>query len=370
MRDLSCVCLLLAGMAFGQTAQPPTPPAGAKAESGATAPGGPATPAETPKPEVAPNEPVITVKGFCSDGKQGDTCKTVITRAEFDKLVDALQPNMPPAVRRNLANKYTTMLRMAMEAEKRGLDKQAKFAETMRFARMQILSLELSHALQEEAGNISDADLNDYYKQNQPAYEQATIAKIFVSHTKQIPASPPPKPVTKSGVNSGAKAAVKPMTAPTEAQRKADEEAMKKVSTDLQARLVKGEDPDKLQKEAYVAAGLPGNPPPTQSEKVRRNTLPASHKDVMDLKAGEVSQVIPDASGYYIYKVIRKDTLPLDDVKAEIRSTLSSKRYRDSMNGYQNNADLNDAYFGPTQSQIPAPRRGSAPPPDHAVDPD
>lgn len=367
MRDLSCVCLLLAGMAFGQTSQPPAPPAGAKAEPGATAPSGPAAPTEAPKAEVAPNDPVITLKGFCSDGKQGDACKTVITRADFDKLVDALQPNMPPAVRRNLANKYTTMLRMATEAEKRGLEKQPKFAETMRFARMQILSLELSHALQEEAGNISDADLNDYYKQNQPAYEQATIAKIFVPHTKQIstkqiPTTPAPKP--------GMKPAVKSTTAPTEAQRKADEAAMHKLSVDLHARLVKGEDPDKLQKEAYVAAGLPGNPPPTASEKVRRNTLPASHKSIMDLKAGEVSEVLPDASGYYIYKIIAKTAMPLDDVKAEIRSTLSSKRYRDSMNSYQNNMEMNDAYFGPTQSQIPAPRRGPTPPPEHAEDPD
>lgn len=358
-------------MAFGQTSQPPAaPPAGEKAEPGATAPSGPAAPTEAPKAEVAASDPVITLKGFCSDGKQNDACKTVITRAEFDKLVDALQPNMPPAVRRNLANKYTTMLRMATEAEKRGLDKDAKFAETMRFARLQILSLALSHALQEDAGKISDADLNEYYQQNQPAYEKATIAKIFVPHTKQISKQISAKSPATTATKAGMKPAVTATTAPTEAQRKADEAAMQKLSVDLHARLVKGEDPDKLQKEAYVAAGLPGNPPPTASEKVRRNTLPASHKSIMDLKAGEVSDVLPDASGYYIYKIVTKSVLPLEDVKAEIRSTLSSKRYRDSMSSYQNNVEMNDAYFGATQSQIPAPRRGPTPPPEQAEDPD
>ena len=52
-----------------------------------------------------------------------------------------------------------------------------------------------------------------------------------------------------------------PPPPPTEAQKKAAEEAMTKLAASLRARAAKGEDPDKLQKEAYVAAGLTGNPP-------------------------------------------------------------------------------------------------------------
>ena len=138
---------------------------------------------------------------------------------------------------------------------------------------------------------------------------------------------------------------------------------MKKVSVELHARLVKGEDADKLQKEAYVDAGLPGNPPKTEMEKVRRNTLPANHKEVMDLKPGEVSEVIADPSGYYIYKLVSKETLPLDAVKAEIRGTISSQRYRDSMKAFQDNVDMNDAYFGPSRNPaMPPPPRGAKPP--------
>lgn len=362
MRSWSGVCLLLVTMAFGQATQPSAPPAGAKAEPGANAPTAAPAPA-APQVEVGPNDPVLTIKGFCPDSKlQGDACKTVITRAQFDKLVDALQPNMPPAIRRNLANKYSIMLRMSTEAEKRGLDKQPKFDETMHFARIQILSGQLSHALQEDAGKISDSDLEDYYKKNQASFEQATFAKLFVPHTKQIPPPAPLKP--------GAKATAPVI--PTEAQQKAGEETMKKVSAEMRARLAKGEDADKLQKEAYVDAGLPGNPPKTEADKVRRTNLPATHKSVMDLKPGEVSEVIAEQSGYYIYKMISKDTLPLDAVKEEIRSALSSKRYRDSMDSFQNNVDMNDAYFGPNQNTAgPAPRRGpKAPPPDHAEDPD
>lgn len=131
----------------------------------------------------------------------------------------------------------------------------------------------------------------------------------------------------------------------------------------LHARAVKGEDADKLQKEAYVAAGLPGTPPTTKMEKVRRTTLPANHQVAMDLKPGEVSEVIVDPSGNYIYKMISKETLALDSVKGEIRNQLSSTRYREAMQHYQNNADLNDAYFGPVRGPgMPMPPRGGKPP--------
>src|ERR1700692_3581494 len=217
MQSWSGVCLLLVTMAFGQASQPAAPPAGAKAEPGASAPAG--SPAATaPQVEVGPNDPVLTIKGFCPDTKaQGDSCKTVITRAQFDKLVDALQPNMPPAIRRNLASKYSIMLRMSTEAEKRGLDKQPKFDETMHFARIQILSGQLSRALQEDAGKVTDSEIEEYYKKNEEAYEQGNFVKLFIPHTKQ---PPPPAPA-----KAGAKAAPVPAT-PTEAQQKANEEAM------------------------------------------------------------------------------------------------------------------------------------------------
>ena len=66
----------------------------------------------------------------------------------------------------------------------------------------------------------------------------------------------------------------------------------------------------------------------------------------MELKPGEVSEVISDPSGNYIYKMVSKETMPLDTVKTEIKNTISAQRYREAMQKYQNNADLNDAYFG------------------------
>jgi len=356
MRFQCLVCLLLAGLAFGQAAPPATPPAaGAKEEQSAP----PATD-KAPEVRVAPEDTVITLKGFCADAtQQGDACKTVINRAQFEKLAEALQPGMSPAIRRQLATAYTRMLRMSSAAEKRGLDKGPSFEEKMYFARMQILSQELSRALQEDSGKVTDSDIEDYYKKNEASYEQATFVRIFVPRVKQIaPSVVSPK--------AGAKASAKtsPTQPPTEAQKKAAEEAMKKVAADLRARAVKGEDPDMLQKEAFAAAGIPGNATNTKMEKVRRTTLPTNHQAAMDLKPGEVSEVISDPnSGHYIYKLVSKETLSVDTVKPEIRNIISSQRYRDSMQGFQGNVDLNDAYFGPARNPaMPPPPRGAKPP--------
>ncbi len=83
----------------------------------------------------------------------------------------------------------------------------------------------------------------------------------------------------------------------------------------------------------------------------------------MELKEGEVSEVISDPSGNYIYKMVSKETMPLDSVKTEIKNTISAQRYREAMQKYQNNAELNDAYFGPMRGPgMPVPPRGPKPP--------
>jgi bifunctional DNA-binding transcriptional regulator/antitoxin component of YhaV-PrlF toxin-antitoxin module len=365
MRFQYLVCLLLAGLALGQAAPPATPPAaGAQAEQSPAA-----APAAPPEVKVGPEDAVITLKGFCADATQtGDACKTVITRAQFEKLAEALQPGMSPAVRRQLATAYSRNLRMSTVAEKRGLDKGPTFEEKMTFARMQILSQELTRALQEDSGKVTDGDIEDYYKKNEASYEQATFARIYVPRAKQIV---PPVAKPKAGATASAKpSAPQP---PTEAQKKAAEEAMTKVAANLRARAVQGEDFDKLQKDAYAAAGLSGSTPTTKMEKVRRTTLPANHQAVMDLKPGEVSEVISDSnSGSYIYKLVSKETLSLETVKPEIQKMISSQRYRDSMQGFQGNADLNNAYFGAARNPaMPPPPRGVRPPaPKGGNDPD
>ena len=143
MRFQCLVCLLLASLAYGQTAATD----------------------QAPEAKVGPDDAVITMNGFCGHPAQpGKDCKTVITRAQFEKLTDALQPGMPLSLRRKVANSYASNLKMSAAAEKRGLDKTPAFEEELRFARMQLLAQDLSRALQADADNISDADLEDSWE--------------------------------------------------------------------------------------------------------------------------------------------------------------------------------------------------------------
>src|SRR5512142_1711722 len=90
--------VLLASLAMGQAAPNPTTPPAAN-------PGGSVATAKSNESQVAPDAAVITVPGVChtsaSHTKTGaaaaskqEDCKTVITRAQFEALANALQPNM------------------------------------------------------------------------------------------------------------------------------------------------------------------------------------------------------------------------------------------------------------------------------------
>jgi hypothetical protein len=226
-----------------------------------------------------------------------------------------------------VANAYARNLRMAAAAEKRGLDKTPAFEEEMRYARMQLLAQDLTRAMQAEANNVTDADLADYYKKNLSSYEQATLARIFVPRSKQ--------PAAAHAEHE-------------DAQTKSDEEAMTKVAAELRARAVNGEYPDQLQTEAYTEAGILRTSSDTKMEKVRRAALPPRHEAVMDMKPGEVSEVFSDPGGaHFIYKMISKQTLTLEEARTEIGTAISSQRYRDSMKSFQGDVVFSDAYFNP-----------------------
>jgi hypothetical protein len=337
MRKRWIVCLLLGGLAFGQAANP-VPPA---SQPAATTKAQPKADADEKAAEakIGPNDPVITVKGACTDpSKKGETCETVVTREQFEKLAEALQPNMAVPIKLRLANAYSRLIGMSKEAEKRGLDKQPKFEANMGFARMQILSQQLTSSLQEESQKVSDEDIEKYYKEKIDNYQEATLQRLFIPRTKQLTPLPKAAPGVKKDKATEEKE--------QKAREQAGEASLTKTAAALRARAAKGESFDTLEKEAYLAAGLKGNPPSSKMEKVRPTTLPPAHHAALQLKPGEVTEVISDATGHYVYKLVSKQTLPLDAVKPEIKNWIATQRFRDAMQEFQGTSQLNDAYFG------------------------
>ena len=109
MRIRSLAALLLCSMAVGQatsrsaakpSSKAPSAPAAARSSNGDDG------------TTVAPDAAVITIQGICDtpaakaaagSAQPKSACKTVITRAQFEGLASALQPNMNPAMKRRLA---------------------------------------------------------------------------------------------------------------------------------------------------------------------------------------------------------------------------------------------------------------------------
>ena len=58
--------------------------------------------------------------------------------------------------------------------------------------------------------------------------------------------------------------------------------------------------------------------------------LPLNHQKVFEMEPGQVSDVIADPNGYYIYKVVSKQMVPLAQASKEIRKSIASERVQDA----------------------------------------
>lgn len=328
------------GQAGNSTSTPAAPPSGTPGAASSSPVVGNQ---EAEAAKVAPDTPIMTINGLCdnppADNSADPNCKTTITRAEFERLLDAIQPNMPQRVRRQFAIRYSAALVTSQKAHAMGLDQGAKFEDRMKLARIQVLSQSFNQAIQEKAGEISDKDLEDYYKSNVANYQEADLLRIFIPHSQQFPPSK-----------------VKLSAAAERTRQKDSESLMKSEADKVHARAVAGEDFGKLQNEAYQLSGIKGKAPNSKLGKERRSGLPPNHASIMDLEVGQVSDLFSDQSGYFVYKVVAKDTEPLDKVKDEIRGTLRTQRIQEQMQALQQSAKptLDESYFGPE----PGPTHG------------
>ena len=386
MRKSWLLCVLLGTLAWGQAAPSAPPPL----QPGQAPMANPQPPVDT-SASVPADAAVLTINGVCpaqpkaattkgatakpaaASTKAAETktssgdCKTVITKAQFEKLVAALAPNPTAQQKKQLAGVLPRVIAMSTEAKKEGLDKTAQFDETVKFVKMQVLTNQLQRKIQEEAADIKPSEVEDYYKAHPEVFEQYNVDRIFVPRTKQ--AEPDAK---EDEDNKDDKLTDEQKKAKEAAEKvKADEaeQAMTKLANDLRARAVAGEDLAKLQKEAFDAAGMKIESPTVNLPNVRRTGLPPAHAAIFDLKPGAVSEVISDSGGHYIYKMNSKTEMTLDQAKNEIHGKMQNDRMREKMDKVNNSfkVDTNEAYFGPggvgpqPPPHMPRPRPGMPP---------
>lgn len=350
------VLLLLTSLGFAQ-GTPATSPAksGSGLARGAQLQSEPeeAAPApEAPASHVPPTAAVITVQGLCSapaasarpgaakaaPKAAGSTagCKTVITRAQFERLASALNPEMPIATKRQLAEAYPRLLLFAQKAREKGVDKNPQFQEMLKFATLQLLAQTLTRDLQKKAGDVPQAEIEKYYNDNPDKFQEVELLRIFVPKEKQT-------------------AAAAGSAAPAKSDAAADQAAMKAEAEKIHSEAAAGGDFQKLQQEAFDAAGIKSQSPTVNLGKITREGLPANHQKVFDLQPGQVSELLDDPGGYYVYKVASKAKVPLDQAKGEIHNMLQQQAFRQEMEAMIGSVkpELNQAYFGGAAGPVP-----------------
>lgn len=366
-----------------------TPPAAGKVPMKETEEDEVGTPkaAAKPAPVLPATTPVITLN-FCKGAAASKTktaatkapeaanCKIAITKAEFDKVLDAAVPrnrrppggDVPQQVKQAIAKEYLNIYIMAREAEKRGFPaKDPTTQEMLKLSRMQVLSVALNQELQEKA-KPTDAQIEQYYKDNPSAFVEVALRRLYIPKPPQTPPAPtitnaganPPNATGANAANAtgantngpGASANNAPANAPkpdAEAQ-KAALEAQRTAAEKLRARATAGEDMDKLEKEAFEAISSKQTPPQTQMGNRRRGVLPPDQDtEIFSLEPGQASKLFENPGGWYVFKVESKRTIPFNEAKEEIQRKLQPENFKDVHDGIIAGvkSDLNEKYFGP-----------------------
>ncbi len=299
---------------------------------------------------VAPGAAVITAHGVCEDAQKRNgpaksgACDTVLTKEQFETLLNALNPGnqpLPPSARRNLAQAYVDLLAFSAAAERAGINNSVGFQEVMRLVRMRTLADLFQRSLAEKLRNPPPAEVEEYYNKNLGKFEEVKLRRVFVPRNNSAAATP-------AGAN------------PATANKDEFEKKAQQLANDLRERLAKGEDPDALQKEAYTTLAVEGKPVPTDLGSRRKGTFPAGEEEeILSLPAGGVSRVRQQPAGFVVYKVESRQAVALEKVKDEI----SRELFRTSVDAENNkikasvHADFNDTYFGPASAppQNPQP---------------
>jgi hypothetical protein len=344
--------LLLASLAVGQATPAASPQTPAQAPAPAPAPSSSKPAGKTPA-DISPTTPVIVVDGVCdkapvsktaaaaSKAKTPADCKTIITKAEFESLANALQPNMNASTKRMLADRYPKMLIFATAAHKRGLDASPDFKKVLQFYKMQILTQELAKSVKEKSEKIPEADIEKYYKDNPAEFEQATLQRLYIPKDKQVEAAGD-KPEAKSAD-----------------QQMVDQDALKKEADALHTRAAAGEDFDKLQKEAAQTAGM-ATDPNIKVEDLRRGDLSDVQNVIFDLQPGKISGLLTDNSGYFIYKLVSRIAPPFETVKPQVTVRMQNDKSASGISQIEkmSDAEVNSAYFDKYDPPPPAENEG------------
>jgi hypothetical protein len=288
---------------------------------------------QTPGESAVPSHP--------ADAKGGD-CKTEVTRAQFERLTDALGIGEDRSNKIRTAVRYPEVLIYAQKAQELELEKDPRFQEKVKYTYLQLLWQSFTEDLARKASDISDAEVERQYRQHPEVFEQVDLLRIYVPSERKHPDAPA-------------------SPAKVEELRVADEAAMKIEAEQIRRKAVAGGDFETLENEAYKFAGYGlDDSPDVKLGMTNRAEMPREYAEtVFDLKLGRVSELIAAPQGWHIVKVRSRQTIPLNEAK-HLLQRLRLQEAKDSLKAAIT-ADFNNAYFNAPHGMDPAKSSGGQP---------
>jgi PPIC-type PPIASE domain len=282
-----------------------------------------------PQQQVPPNAPVVTIHGLCpaekpTIGQKTEACTVVLTRSQFEGMVHAINltnQSFNPVALRSMANGYVTLMALADAGEKAGLEKDPRFHALMDVARTRALAETYHQYLEEKYATPSEAEIEEYYKQNTSKYEVSHMQRILIPKVNPL----------------------RSLDKPAEFEKKAHA-----LADQIRERAAKGEDIFSLQAEAYKTLAIKTMPPQTEMNPVQVRLLPKPvQADVEALKPGEVSKVEVESSGFNIYKLSSRKTLSLEEAKPQIVRELAQRNIDTALKAVTGavHTDFNEEFF-------------------------
>jgi parvulin-like peptidyl-prolyl isomerase len=257
-----------------------------------------------PVAELPPDTIVVTVAG------KGYTAK------QITDMLGGLPPQALAQVSQNPQPAMESLFlirKLSDEALAAKLDKESPHKEAIEATTRQYLA----NAMVQEHNNkvvVSPAEQEAYYEKNKDRYETASISVIYISYSNNP--APPTDPKAK-----------KPLT---EAEAKAKAE---KLSAELKA----GADFAKLAQENSDDKESAAKGGAYATIKRSENFPPAIKEAVFKLEAGQVSEPVRQANGFYILKRTAKNVQPYVEVRDQLFQQLKNEKFTTWMQDLRKN---------------------------------
>jgi peptidyl-prolyl cis-trans isomerase C len=242
-------------------------------------------------PVVPPDRVIITV---------GDV---KITAAEFDRLIDSLQPQYRTAARgagrKQFADNLAQMLTLSQEAQRRKLNESSDYKSKAMLQNANLLASLMVEQVTKDI-HITDADLHQYYDSHKAEFDTVHARHILIRF-------------------QGSGAAIRPGQ-----KDLTDAEALAKAQ-DLRQKIQGGMDFGELAKVESDDTGSGAKGGDLGSFK-HGQMVPSFEEAAFKLKPGELSEPVKSQFGYHLIQVQSHDTKSFEDARAELESRMKPEQ--------------------------------------------